>query len=456
MTTEAVDAEYLLYLSLWLIVPLSLFWLHSSRNRAAGIFVYSYFLGIFMAHWLGALVHASPWSQFPSSGDTISGFRLSTYGILALATGVLLVPSTAFGRQGAPSLTSQVKRLVPDRFAYQLVAIGLVANVLSFTFVAALPSAGAVLSAARQCLMLGMSIMCWNAWQRNDTRTFYSWLGLAFLLPVFTVVKMGFIGFGIVMLGSILLFIAMFYRPRWLVLLGLIGGIYGGMCVWVAYANNRSELRAQVWGGEGAEASFGVVQKMYNNLALFDFSDQNQLRLIDIRLNQNWLVGKALVTTPHFVPYEDGKTIWEALFAIVPRVIWPDKPEVGGSGNFVSDHTLIPFAVGTSVGMGQVFEFYINFGISGVLFGFFILGIFLRYFDIRFTQALQRGDPGDMVFFYLVGTAALQPGGSLSEIAAAVASAVVFGYLMIRYFGIGDRSGSRVLETVSTGSGNRY
>ncbi len=454
MNTETIDAEYLSYLLLWCVAPVVLFFMNSRGRRLPGVLVYSYFLGIFMAHWLGALVHASPWSQFTSSADTIAGFRVSSYGVLAFIVGTLLVPAQAVSRRGLMGSSGAGAILVPDRIAITLVGIGFTANLLGFTPVASLPSAGAVLSAGRQCLLLGISLICWNAWHKGQYRRFYYSVVCAFLLPVATVFVHGFIGYGIVMLGSILLFIAMFYRPRWILLLGLVVGIYGGMCFWVAYANNRTEMREKVWGGQGTDAALQVGQKMYDALAIFDFSNQSHLALIDIRLNQNWLVGRAAVVTPQYVPFQDGKTMVEALYAMVPRLLWPDKPEVGGSGDYVSEHTMIPFAKGTSVGLGQVFEFYINFGIPGVIGGFLVLGMLLRYFDIRFTDALASADAKGMIIYYVVGASALQPGGSLSEMFAAVASAMVVVWVMVRYLDLrNDASGDGAFSDRATNAG---
>ncbi len=46
----------------------------------------------------------------------------------------------------------------------------------------------------------------------------------------------------------------------------------------------------------------------------------------------------------------------------IPRALWPNKPVVGGSGDLVSTYTGIRFADGTSVGIGQVLESFVNFG----------------------------------------------------------------------------------------------
>ena len=93
---------------------------------------------------------------------------------------------------------------------------------------------------------------------------------------------------------------------------------------------------------------------------------RTHLFALDQRLNQNYLVGMGVMR------HREGEA--ELLYgatvpfwALIPRAIWPDKPAVGGGGDLVSQFTGIKFAEGTSVGVGQVLEFYMNFGMPGVL-----------------------------------------------------------------------------------------
>src|SRR5205814_7729697 len=96
---------------------------------------------------------------------------------------------------------------------------------------------------------------------------------------------------------------------------------------------------------------------------------------IDRRLNQNFLVGAAAASLESGqVEYASGATLGNMIVALIPRAIWPDKPAVGGGGSVVADFTGIEFAEGTSVGAGQVLEFYVNFGTWGVIGGFLLLG----------------------------------------------------------------------------------
>ena len=76
------------------------------------------------------------------------------------------------------------------------------------------------------------------------------------------------------------------------------------------------------------------------------------------------------------------------LWALIPRAIWPDKPAVGGGQDLVAEFTGIKFEEGTSVGAGQVLEFYMNFGMPGVLAGFAVLGFILMRLDQVVMRAL--------------------------------------------------------------------
>ena len=50
---------------------------------------------------------------------------------------------------------------------WALMPIGSAAWVLTFTPVAQLPSLGAVLSTGKQCLLLGICLLSWIAWERR-------------------------------------------------------------------------------------------------------------------------------------------------------------------------------------------------------------------------------------------------------------------------------------------------
>ena len=77
------------------------------------------------------------------------------------------------------------------------------------------------------------------------------------------------------------------------------------------------------------------------------------------------------------------------------------------------------FEEGTSVGAGQVLEFYVNFGLPGVLAGFAGLGFLLMRLDLGIMRAFAAGDLPGLLLRAMPGLSLLQPGGNLLEILVA-------------------------------------
>src|SRR5205814_5731640 len=146
------------------------------------------------------------------------------------------------------------------------------------------------------------------------------------------------------------------------------------------------------------------------------------LTALDDRLNLNAYTGSAMQRLASgWVEYAYGATI--PISALIPRAIWPSKPAVGGGGTVVSDFTGILFSRYTSVGAGQVFEFYVNFGLPGVLAGFLLFGFVLMRLDRGIINALAVGDERGLLLRALPGLAMLQPGGNVVAVLVAVAGA---------------------------------
>jgi hypothetical protein len=104
----------------------------------------------------------------------------------------------------------------------------------------------------------------------------------------------------------------------------------------------------------------------------------------------------------------------------------------------VSEFTGIRFAEGTSVGAGQVLEFYVNFGIPGLLAGFVLLGFFLMRLDWGIMRALAADDTRGLLLRGMPGLTLLQPGGNLLEILVACVAAYVAANLLssLKFFDV--------------------
>jgi hypothetical protein len=151
---------------------------------------------------------------------------------------------------------------------------------------------------------------------------------------------------------------------------------------------------------------------------------------VDSRLNQNIFIGLAIEKL-QLLPdtYENGQTILFAFLGWVPRFLWPDKPERGGSV-FMAKHTGLEFDATTTFGVGPIYEFYVNFGYTGVFSGFFVLGGLIRLFDIFAVRALFRFNTARFAQYHLAGIALLDPLADLFFIVTLLASALLFGWFL--------------------------
>lgn len=95
-----------------------------------------------------------------------------------------------------------------------------------------------------------------------------------------------------------------------------------------------------------------------------------------LRLDMLGVLSVLVRDTPSRVSYQYGKTFAALLVAPIPRFLWPGKPD-NSVGLWITknySHGLESHTAPTQVG-----EFYINFGIAGVIGGLLLLGLILRF-----------------------------------------------------------------------------
>jgi hypothetical protein len=305
--------------------------------------------------------------------------------------------------------------------------IGVILQVFIFPIARSIPGMTAIASTGSSLVVAGIGLKCWNAWQEGRRSAVWGWLLATLVLPIMTVTTQGYLGYGLAALMTVFAFVVAFYEPRWKVAVVSALVAYIGLSVYVTYMRDRSEIRELVWGGSRMSDRTDRVIGTLTDVEWFDPYDVRHLDRIDDRLNQNLFVGAAV----HYVgagrvPFANGATVYDALLSVVPRALWPDKPMSAGSGDLVSIYTGISFMGDTSVGIGHVLEWYVNFGVPGVVGGSFLIGLLLALVDRSAAAALEAGRATRFAVWYLPGLSLLNLGGSFVEsTASAMASLIV-------------------------------
>jgi hypothetical protein len=388
----------------------------------------AYVLNLSLIHLTGAAIYVLPAFQDHDPRLTEMGFEQSLYGLVAFAAGGLII-TPILARKGILPRAGGT-HLADLRLPKAYIVCGVLFYLLLTTFLGRLPTARAIVSTGQQLIVVGLALCCWRAWREHSVRGLLGWLAMSLVLPFTTLITAGFLGYGAIAVLTILIFVSTFVRSPLKV--GVAGAlvVYLGLSVFVSYMRDREDIRASVWGEQSFEDRFDKISKTVATFEWFDPTDWAHLKRIDDRLNQNFLVGAAVYQLGQTQNFARGETLWDALLALIPRAIWPEKPITAGSGNLASRYTGIDFAEGTSVGVGQVMEFYLNFGTPGVVIGFIIMGVLVTAFDWQAAERLARNDLHGFVLWFLPGIALLQVGGQLVEITAS-AGASLFVALMV-------------------------
>ena len=405
-------------------------WKH--KNTSAGL-VFAYLCNFAILHWVGAAIYLRSWFGGSDPEATRLGMVESTYAVLALAFGsVVLAPRILrrfrIGQDNAISHTPH--KDLPTAF----LLTGLISYILFSGDLGQLPSMSAVSAVSQQFIVVGICLLCREAWIRRDMVSVLMYLGAGLLLPFFTIVSQGFLGFGAMACFTILCFLAGMVRSLRSFTAGALAMAMLFLSVYVSYMRDRGVIRQAVWGRQPIQERIGRVYSMVSTLEWFDPFNDNHLQRVDRRLNQNYLVGRAVEFLAVRDSFANGETIVDAVIALVPRAIWPDKPVRAGSGDLVSRFTGMTFDQGTSIGIGQVMEWYVNFGRAGVLVWFLFLGVVLTIADTVAGIKLRSGDWLSFTMWYVPSLALLNIGGSLVEVSGTAGASLVVVSLVNRVF----------------------
>jgi len=191
---------------------------------------------------------------------------------------------------------------------------------------------------------------------------------------------------------------------------------------------DRGELRDLIKTGSGTSRVVEHVQESFMDPELFNPFDSKHLDIIAIRLNQNTLVGEGVDYMSFRNNFVMGKTLMDSFLALVPRIVWPEKPLNAGNDDYVFEFTGTFIPDDTVVGLGYVLELYGNFATWGVIVGFFILGLFLSIIDFISAYHLRMGNWREFVIWFLPATAFTNPEIVISTIVSASVMLLLLTY----------------------------
>jgi hypothetical protein len=403
-----------------------------------GALTLAYFLGLSLIHVPGVLPFLGSDPGLVDFDETELGFELTLLGMAAFVAGAILARCIDGRRVGAEGARPRRRTQVLQRGGWRALQLGIVSYFVILPMTKLVPSADSIVASFGTLVVLGFWLSLYGAAVAADRHRTLATLALLPLLPLSTLVMGGFLGYGVYWVLSVIAFLFVITRQRIWFYTAALPVMYLGLSLFVTYLGERTAIRDVVWREQsGLLDRLDRVSSIITNFQLLDLASPDHATLIDLRLNQNQLVGAAVINHESGgAAFAYGGTI--PYWALIPRAVWPDKPPIGGGLNVVSEFTGLRFAEGVSVGAGQPLEFYVNFGIPGVLIGFLGLGLLMMRLDQGIMRALAADDIRGFLLRAMPGLTLLQPGGNLLEILVSCVAGYLVAHLVIssRFFDV--------------------
>lgn len=336
----------------------------------------------------------------------VQGTFASLLGILGFALGTGVFRKHGF----SPNKVRPAARTPERKILLLLGGIGVLGFLIHYLDLS-FPMSSSINELARNVGIAAICLGSYFSWR--DGKSLVPWILLAAMVPLYYFVLFGFASYGLLFAIILVSFwFAKFNRRRARGLLptALLGfvGTWLILTAFVGWFSFRDQFRDVIWAGEGGSI-LPILSKAIGQTELFSPWNFASLDLVNIRLNLPIFIGKMIERHTLYPDLrEHGETLFNLPFVIVPRFLWPDKPERGGSG-FMTEHTGLVLSESATFGTGTVFEFYINFGYVGVFIGFILLGWIIRRVDGAAYKYLLQGKIFDFARLLVVGIVAIDP-----------------------------------------------
>lgn len=198
---------------------------------------------------------------------------------------------------------------------------------------------------------------------------------------------------------SELVFSMLFYALFWVLVYGippwvklLLPGI--GILFLVFLQLFKSDYRDETWSGNYKSSNFDaanqVVQQINDDLS-FDFVKLGVTVTLE-RLNMALLCSRVIKYVPDSENYAYGETIVSAIASLIPRALWPDKPELDDR-ELIKKYGKYTPGGNTTMGITQLGESYANFGYVGGIIFFCIYGFIVSGTLYFLVKRSFRGKP---------------------------------------------------------------
>ncbi|HWK05458.1 MAG TPA: hypothetical protein VNS58_17585 [Puia sp.] len=199
----------------------------------------------------------------------------------------------------------------------------------------------------------------------------------------------------------------------------------------------KGEYRRRSWFGGGADPLYFAQLIGERISSPSTMLDPQGMFVLSVRMNQGWLVANTMRLVPSRYSFGNGEPLVEAVFAtVVPRFLWPDKPEAGGKANLKRFWGFN--LIGWSTNIGTLGEAYANFDRVGGIVYMFCYGLFFS-FILTMILKLSKRRPTIILWLPFLFFSAISVETDLLTTMGALIKSVIFAWIIFRVFDSGFR-----------------
>lgn len=322
--------------------------------------------------------------------DEVRYMNIVVPGTATFIAGILIV----YPKLEIVKISDSIKKLANEqpKIAYYLMGVGFVLPILNSFIPVAL---GFVVFLMSNFKYVGMALLLFRENSKQKWQILIGVMTFSLIVSLSKGMFHDLLLWGALMFSFVALELNLKFIPKMLI-------ISGGLLFVIILQSIKSQYREMIIIGNYTsetklELFYGLMSSQMNNLDNL-FSDET-LGMLNVRLNQGWIISAIIDNIPTVEPYANGETINEAIIAsIVPRFLSPNKKEAGGQENFERFTGLAINAQSTSMGTSIIGEAYGNYGKQGSWVFMFIWGVFI---SMCFRKLVKFAETHPIMYFIL-------------------------------------------------------
>lgn len=145
-----------------------------------------------------------------------------------------------------------------------------------------------------------------------------------------------------------------------------------------------------------------------------------------------------VVRVPTIIPHENGNLTIRALkHVLCPRILFPEKENLGSDSWLVRTYAGVAaagFESNTSIGLGYMAQFYIDFGVPGMFLALLAIGVMIGFLYDNLIRACPSNDLYRSVAFVFAGHFNTY-GAELAKTTGALIQSYLVLFLLFHFFG---------------------